>query len=489
MGDQTSPPLRHVAVIGGGIAGLATAFRLQQAARASGPPLRFTLFEGSPSLGGKIVSEAAGGFVIEGGPDSFLQQKPEALELALELGLEPELMGANPGQKQLYTVLRGRLTPMPAGMNFIIPTRWQPFATSPLLSWPGKIRLGLDLIIPARKIDGDESVADFIRRRMGSEALEAIAEPLMAGIHVADPERQSLLATFPRYRAIERQYGSLIRGTLAQIHAVCRDGKKKPSPTPGAWRNSAFLTFRAGMGTLVGALAGALSGGQILTGRPVTQIRPEAGGGYRVSTQDGETWAADAVVLATPAGVSARLVAPFAPRLAQSLSAMRYVSTATISLAYRQTDLSRALDGVGFLVPRREGRRISACTLSSAKFDCRAPDGQELLRVFIGGPGQEELADGDDEELVRTAREELAELAGLRAEPTLSRVYRWEKCNPQYDVGHLDWVREIQAECERVPGLFLTGSSYEGVGIPDCIRQAGVTAGRVGRYFGDRRET
>jgi protoporphyrinogen/coproporphyrinogen III oxidase len=488
MAAQGSPAVRRVAVVGGGIAGLATAFRVQQAARGNRPPVHVTLFESSTSLGGKIVTEAADGFIIEGGPDSFLQQKPQALQLARELGLEPELIGANTGQKKLYSVRRGRLISMPAGMNFIIPTRWAQFLASPLLTWPGKLLLGLDLVLPARKDAGDESVADFIRRRMGQEALEVIAEPLMAGIHVADPERQSLLATFPRYRLLEQQYGSLIRGTRARMRAAQQSGKISPG-NDEPWRNSTILTFRAGMGTLVDALAKVLHGAQILTGCEVTQVRPQAAVGCLVTTRDGESRAFDAVVLATPAGISAGLLAPFTPGLAQALSAIRYVSTATVTLAYRQADLDRVLDGVGFIIPRIEGRKISACTLSSAKFIGRTPAGQALLRCFLGGPGREELVSARDEELVGIAREELTALAGLRAEPVFSRVYRWEKGNPQYDVGHLERVSEIQKTCAQIPGLFLTGSGYAGVGIPDCIRQAGEAAEGVMRYLEGLRET
>ena len=474
-----SQPARELAIVGGGITGLAAAYALQKKAREAGRALNFTLYESAPRLGGKILSEESGGFLIEGGPDSFLQQKPWAADLAQELGLEEALIGANPRQKKLYVVDHGRLTPMPDGVMLIIPTRFTPFVTSPLISWQGKVRMGLDFVIPRRKDDADESLGNFIRRRLGKEALEKIAEPLLSGIHVSDPELQSLLATFPRFRALEERHGSLIRGMLAQRRASRANGKAHVDGQRAAWKNSVFVTLRGGMGQLVEALANAVNGelgGRVLTGCGVTRIESETGVGYRVAAADGAVRSADAVILAGPAYVSSTLVAGFAPGLARALDQIRYVSTATVSLAYPTAEVDDPFDGIGFIIPRGEKRRISACTASSIKFSERAPAGHLLLRCFVGGPGHEELVELDDVEMIAMVREELAELLGIRAEPSLARVYRWPKGNPQYDVGHLERVKELYTLCAELPGLFLAGAAYEGVGVPDCVHQGSQAA-------------
>lgn len=490
--------MKQVIVVGGGITGLATAYHLQEEARAAGLPLTYTLLESDQALGGKIITQHVDGFVIEGGPDCFLSQKPWAAELCRRLGLGNELMGTNDAQRKVFVLDDGRLTPLPDGVMLIVPTRLTPFLTSPLISWPGKARMALDLLIPPRRDDGDESVADFVRRRLGQEALDKIAEPLMGGIHVSDPERQSLLGTFPRFRALELKHGSLIRGMLAQRR---RQTAERRPLTPGEARSSAvggppslFITLRGGLGQLVQGLERALTGGHVVTGARVVGLERRDGGGdrkggdrkdrpYIVRTADGATFEAHAVALATPAYASAELVAGVTSSLADALASIRYVSTATITLAFRRSDVTHPLDGFGFVVPQREGRRLSACTWTSTKFHHRAPPGAVLLRCFVGGPGREELVELSDEELVALVREELTEIMGLHARPTLTWIFRWRKAHPQYEVGHLDRVHEMYALCERQPGLFVTGSTFEGVGVPDCIRQAQQTTSKVLSYL------
>ena len=467
----------HIAIIGGGIAGLATAYTLQERAKAIGISMTYTLFESSANLGGKILTEKENGFIVEGGPDSFLAQKPWATQLAQALGLDQDLMGTNQAQKKLFVINHGRLTPMPDGVMLIIPTRFMPFITTSLISWPGKIRMGLDLFIPRRKGDEDESLGSFIRRRLGSEALEKIAEPLMSGIHVSDPERQSLLGTFPRFRTLEKQHGSLIRGMLAQRRAAHSNRKGEDKSENGSWKNSVFVSLRGGMAQLVRALEKVLTGGQIRTSCQVTEIRPLTQQGYQLTTSGGETLNVDAVVLATPAFVTADLISRFVPNLSRALGTIRYVSTATVSLAFRQSELGDPLKGVGFISPKKENCKISACTMTSTKFANRAPDGQVLLRCFVGGPWHEEVLEHSDAEIIAGVRSELAALMGVQAEPVLARVYRWPKGNAQYDVGHLDRVKEMHKMCPR--GLFLTGSAYEGIGIPDCVHQGQLAAEKV----------
>ncbi|MFQ5612311.1 MAG: protoporphyrinogen oxidase [Anaerolineae bacterium] len=466
---------RHVVIVGGGIAGLATAYYLQKEAQAQDLPLTCSLIERGPAFGGKIVSDTTGGFVIEGGPDSFISQKPWAWQLCRELGLGERLIGTNDERRKTYILHKGRLRPLPDGVMLIVPTRFAPFALSPLISPWGKLRMGLDLFIPPKADDADESLADFIRRRLGREALDKIAEPLMAGIYVADPQRLSLRSTFPRFIQLEKKHGSLIKGMLALKRASAN------GQTPARPRLPLFMTLRGGLTELVETLVAKLDG-ELLAGQTVTGLALDPGGGrpYRLQLDGGQTRRADAVVMATPAYVTARLVEAHSPALAAQLNSIRYLSTATVSLAFNKAEISHPLDGFGFVVPRRERCRLMACTWVSTKFDGRAPAGQVLLRVFVGGYKHEPLVDLGDDELVALVREELARIMGIKAQPTVQRIYRWPKANAQYDVGHLERVAAMEALARQaLPGLYLTGSAFRGVGLPDCIHQGQQTAGQV----------
>ncbi len=465
--------MKRLVIVGGGIAGLATAYTAQQAAREQGLDVAITLVERDARLGGKIATDVTDGFVIEGGPDSFITQKPWAAQLCRELGLGDRLVGTNDAQRKTYVLRKGKLRAMPDGLMLIVPTRFLPFVTSDLLSWPGKLRMGLDLFLPRRTDEADESLADFIRRRLGREALAVLAEPLMAGIHVADAEVLSLRATFPRFIETERKYGSLTRGMIAARKAAQAHAANGTKP-------SLFMTLRGGLRELVEALAGALTAADVLTGRAVTGLVPEAGG-YALHLDDGRTLAADAVVLAVPAYASARLLRDVQPELAALLDAVKYVSTATVSLGYDAADFEHPLDGFGFVVPRNEPTRLLACTWTSTKFPQRAAPGTVLLRAFVGGSRREDLVDLDDAALVALVREELRAIMGVTAAPTVTRVFRWRRANPQYEVGHLERVDRMEALCP--PGILLTGSAYRGVGIPDCVRQGQEAARKALAYL------
>jgi oxygen-dependent protoporphyrinogen oxidase len=465
----------HVVIVGGGIAGLAAAHRLHH--EASGSRIRYTLLEASARLGGKISSQLVDGYVVEGGPDCFLTRKPGALNLARELGLEGDLIGTNEERRKVYVLHRGRLHPLPEGVMLIVPTEFMPFALSPLLSIPGKLRMGMDLLIRPRREDGDETLAAFVRRRLGEEALEKIAEPLLSGIHVSDPERLSLKSSFPRLLETERKYGSLIRGMVAAKRAMAAARHKNGSrPTLPM-----FMTLRGGLQQLVDGVAAELAPGAVRTGCPVVAVeRAEGSGGrYRVRTAEGEILVADGVVLATPSDVSAGLLKPLDADLAAALGTIRHVSTAVVSLGFQPTPDLPTLNGFGFIIPKTEGRRITACTWTSTKFDHRAPVGHQLVRAFVGGPGREELAEQSDEALVQMVRQELAGIMGLRAEPEIVRVSRWTKANPQYDLNHLDRVAEMRRQAGAHGGLALAGCAYDGVGVPDCIRQGQEAADQV----------
>jgi protoporphyrinogen/coproporphyrinogen III oxidase len=494
--------MKHVVVVGGGIAGLSTAWYLLKAAKAAGTQLHVTVLEAQERWGGKVLTETvdhpAGSFTVEAGPDSYLTQKPWAGQLAQEVGIARRIIGTNDASRKVYVVNRGRPTPMPDGVLLIVPTKFMPFALSPLISPLGKLRMGLDFVIPPKRDGRDETLAAFVTRRLGREALDKIAEPLMSGIYNAEADKQSVLATFPRFRAMEEQYGSLTRGILASRRnghstkpAEHRGAKYAPgAATQGAGTNgngsgpkkkpSAFQSFAGGSQELIDATVAALAAMpdqiELRTGTRVVAIDP--GDAWTVRLAGGEQIGADAVVMACPAFAAADLVQPHAIEAAEKLAAIRYVSTGTVSLAYHAEDIARArAGGFGLVVPMSEKRPVNAVTFSSIKFDHRAPEGYVLLRVFFGGSRSPKSMDLDDQALLAAVRRELSVLLEIDGEPLFHRIYRWLRSNPQYDVGHLDRVAEIE---QALPaGLFVTGSPYKGVGLPDCVKQAEETAAQV----------
>jgi protoporphyrinogen/coproporphyrinogen III oxidase len=479
----------HVVIIGGGISGLSTAFYLQRQAQEAGVPLRYTLVERDARFGGKLVTDTIGQFVVEGGPDSILAQKPWGVQLARDLGLEDELIGINDLPRKVAFLAKGQPRPMPEGMTLIVPTKLGPFLRSPLLSPLGKLRMLLDLVIPPRQGAADETLADFIRRRFGQEALLKLAEPLLAGIHNSESERQSLLATFPRLREIELQYGSLIRGMRAArrktederrktVDARHADDSSSVLRPPSSVAQSAFVSLKGGIGSLADALVRALNG-RLIGGMGVAALEYDSAAArpYQVRLEDGAVLDADAVVLTAPSFAAADLVERLQPALAAGLRRIRYVTTGTVSLAYAKREIGAPLEGYGLVIPRTELRRINAITISSSKFTHRAPDDAVLLRVFVGGSRNPAVAELDDAPLLELARAELRDILGIQAEPLWSRIYRWPRSNPQYDVGHLAHIDALEALCPA--GLYLAGSAYRGVGIPDCARQGHAAAAQV----------
>ena len=453
----------HITIIGGGIAGLATAFYLEKRAREQGREIQYVLLERSDRWGGMIATESVDGFLIEGGPDLLLTQKPAGIQLCEDLGLADRLISTNNDRQRTFLVRDGKLVVFPEDFS-LVPSRFWPLVRSPLFSFSGKVRMGLEVFVPRRRDEGDESLASFIRRRLGREAVN-IGGAMLAGIHSADAERLSMQCAFPMYVAMEQRYGSLIKG----VRAMRRMRTRSPAM---------FQALVGGMGEMVDALVARL-GGDLRRGVAVGSVR-KVDGGFEVVAGE-EVIGTDAVVMATPAYVSADLVADFAPDLSLLLRGIRYVSTATVSLAYRKRDVEGQHDfeGFGFLSPKHEGRRITACTWVSTKLDFRAPDDGVLVRTFVGGSGQEDLVDLDDEALVALSREELKDLMGLTADPLFARVFRWRRGRPQFDVGHLARVAEMERLAAQVGGLFLTGSAYRGSAIPDCIVQAVDTVDRI----------
>ncbi len=454
----------HITIIGGGIAGLATAFYLEKRARELGREVQYSLLERSDRWGGMIATESVDGFLIEGGPDLLLTQKPAGIQLCKDLGLSDRLISTNNDRQRTFLVRDGKLTAFPEDFS-LVPARFWPLVTSPLYSFWGKVRMGLELFVPRRRDEADESLASFIRRRLGREAV-SIGGAMLAGIHSADAERLSMRCAFPMYVAMEQRYGSLIKGVRAM---------RKTRASTGT---AMFQTLVGGMGELVDALVVRLDG-DLRRGVAVRSVR-KMDAGFEVVAGD-EVIVTDVVVMATPAYVTADLVADFAPDLSLLLRDIRYVSTATVSLAYRKRDVEDQHDfeGFGFLSPKHQGRRITACTWVSTKLNFRAPDDGVLVRTFVGGTGQEDLVGLDDEALIAQSREELEDLMGLTADPLFARVFRWRKGRPQFDVGHLDRVAEMEHLAAQVDGLFLTGSAYRGSAIPDCIVQAVDTVDRI----------
>lgn len=470
---MSAPAPKRAAVIGGGITGLAAAFRLVELAAVRAIPLQVTLFERGARLGGALDTTRRDGFVIETGADSFLSEKPAAAELAKRLGLENELIGTNPRFRKTYVVRGGRLVAIPEGFSLLAPARLGPVLKSPLLSPIGKLRLAMEPLIPRRRATGDESLGSFVQRRMGAEVLNRIAQALAGGIYTADPDRLSLGATMPRFIEMERVHGSVIRG----LKAANRNRPEQAGGTSGA-RYSLFLSFRGGMRTLVDALAARL-GECVRMGTEVLEICAAQGSTWRLSLPNGADFETDAIVLAAPAQAASRMLMNVTPSLANALGQISYASAATVNLAYRIADFPRPPETFGFVVPVKEGRRIIAGSFSSVKFAGRAPEGTVLLRVFLGGALNDQMMRLDEAAMVGAAREEVLALLGVRAEPRLTLVRRWPDSMPQYAVGHLDRVAEIERLAGELPGLALAGAAYRGVGIPDCIRSGELAAESV----------
>jgi oxygen-dependent protoporphyrinogen oxidase len=340
--------------------------------------------------------------------------------------------------------------------------------------------MGLDLFISPKRDSEDETLADFVRRRLGVEALDKIAEPLLSGIYNAESERQSLLATFPRFRELEAKHGSLIRGMLASRRArQTHNGQAAPGANGNGAKSqpvSAFVSLKAGTEALVQGLVARLTGALCLNAG-VQHIERESDGTYSLFLREGSAIKANALILTTPAYVAAELLQPLAPQTAAGLAAIRYVSTGTISLAFRRAEVAHPLNGFGLVIPRSERRPINAITWTSTKFDHRAPDNAVLLRVFFGGSRNPAAMELDDETLLDVVRGELRSLLGIDAQPLFHRIYRWPRANPQYDVGHLARVDTLESSLPA--GIYVAGSPYRGVGIPDCVNQARQVVGRV----------
>ena len=452
------PDRPAVVIVGAGISGLAAAYELQRRG------VRVRLLEASDRLGGVIRSDRFDGWVVDGGPDSLLVQKPAAVALCRELGLGDRLISTLT-PRTAYVLRGGRLHPIPEGSFLGFPVRVSALAASSLFSIGGRLRMACEVVIPRSEDDEDESIAAFVRRRFGEEAVDYLAEPLLAGIHAGDVDRLSVRALFPRLVDAERQSGSIIR--------AFRPLRMKPSP------QGAFVSLPGGVGELVEALAGAIAPGSVSTSSRVTDLRHA--GGFMLDTTAGPLQAS-AVILAVPAYAAGGMLRGVHTALAALCGEVPYASTATVAFGYRRDQIGDAMRGSGFVVPRVERNPLLAATWVTSKWPGRAPDGHVLLRGFLGGGRDPHRLDRNDDELIEIAREALAEVMTISGPPLFSRLYRWSRHSPQYEVGHLERLAAIEGHLARIPGLFVTGSGFRSIGIPDCIADARETAARAAGF-------
>ena len=464
--------MKKIVIIGGGIAGLASAYYLCKQMAADELPARITVIDPEGHWGGKITTIRESGFVIEGGPDTFLATKPWGVGVCKELGIEDRLQGTNPKQRSTYVLHEGSLKSLPDGLAMMIPTNFGSMAASRLLNWPQKIRMGLDFLIPPRPQNGDESLGEFISRRLGRGAYENLIEPLMSGIYAGGGDKLSLKSTFPYLHDLEQKHGGLVKGALVMKQKAAKAGRS----TQGS--RSAFLTPKTGLAEIVETITAYLEREGVdlrLHTRAVHLVQTEDG--YQIELENGSALQADAVILAAPAYASGSLVESINPALAGVLQSIPYVSTATVSMAFHKSELPHDLNGYGYVIPRREGRRALACTWTSTKFPHRAPDDFALVRVFVGRAGQD--IPWNQADMLSLAKEELELTLGITAEPVLSRVFLWEKAMPQYNLGHPKLLSLIYAEMEKYPALALAGNGYRGIGIPDCIHSGEIAAQKI----------
>jgi protoporphyrinogen/coproporphyrinogen III oxidase len=451
--------MTRIAIIGGGISGLAAAFALEQDRRA-GVDVDYVLYESSTRLGGVLRTEYIDGCVVEAGPDSFITEKPWAADLSRALGLGDQLIGSNDADRKTYILTKGRLVVMPDGLMFMVPTKILPTGLSPLFSWKAKLRMTQELFHPPRAVDHDESVAAFVERHYGAEMVDRLADPLLSGVYGGEAASLSVRAVLPRFAEMERTHGSLGRAMLAARKKMPA-GPRKPAPP-------LFTSLKNGMQHLAETVVSRLTPRALLTNAPVQALQREAGSWVVSAGMQSDEFAS--VIIALPAPAAAQLLRIVSPELSAELGAIQYSSSITVALGYDRNVRQSLPPGFGFLVPRSEGKKLLAATFVHNKFPNRAPDDRALLRCFFAGNNAEGVWPLADSQIIGIVRNELQQILGLRAEPLFARVYKWKSAMAQYGVGHLERLDRIERHRQQLPGLALAGNAYRGIGVPDCVR-------------------
>jgi oxygen-dependent protoporphyrinogen oxidase len=457
----------RVAIVGGGISGLAAAFALEER-RRNGAPLEYALFESSSRLGGVLRTEKVDGCIVEAGPDSFLSEKSWAADFCRTVGLGEQLIGSNDAIRKTYILVRGRLVEMPDGLMFMVPTKILPTVLSPLFSWKTKLRMAREFF-HSRSNGPDESVASFVERHYGKEMVDRLADPLLSGIYGGEAARLSVRAVLPRFQKMEETHGSLGRGMLA--------ARKKRMPGERTPAQPIFTSLKNGMQSLADAVFERLTPSSLQTNSLVHAIQREAGGWIVSAGMQSDFF--DAVIIALPAPAAAQVLRMASPELSAELLSIEYSSSITVGLGFGREVRQSLPPGFGFLVPRSEGKRLLATTFVHNKFPHRAPEHRALLRCFLGGTAAESVWELRDDRLVEIVLDELQQILGLRATPVFFRVYRWKSAMAQYGVGHLERLDRIERLRQQLPGLALAGNGYGGIGIPDCMRSGQDAAKRV----------
>lgn len=454
---------RRIVIVGGGISGLAAAERLI----SLDPTLEIHLFEAGDKLGGVLQTEHVAGYRLELGPDSILSRLPWGVDLCRRVGLAEDLIGTNSVQSGVDVVCRGRLERIPTGIAIMAPQRMWPIVTSPILSWRGKARLAAEYFVPRRESSDDESLARFVCRRLGREALERLVQPLVGGIYMGDPETLSIQAGFPQFTEMERKYGSLIK--------AARASKVEGQTAPRGPQYTMFVAPRKGMGQFVSAITERLTGCHVHLQHQVEQISCETDSCWRVEYTDRTsgnrlTLTCQGVVVALPANRAATVLAAVNQKLGKLLAEVPYAGCVTVNMAFERQAIPHVLDGFGFVSPHVERRSVLACTYSSIKYAGRAPDGKVLMRAFLGGACFPEVLEWSDERILSAVSEDLRSLLSVREAPLFTKIARWSQKMPQYLVGHLQKVDRIEELVGTIDGLELAGNAYRGAGIPHCIR-------------------
>jgi oxygen-dependent protoporphyrinogen oxidase len=458
--------MKRIAIVGGGISGLAAAFALEERRRA-GDSLEYAVYESGPRFGGVLATDQVDGCLVEAGPDSFLTEKPWAADLCRRLGIEDQLIGSNDGGRKTYILVKGKLTPMPDGLMFMVPTRLAPTLLSTLFSPATKFRMMREWRFSPRHSRNDESVAALVERHYGAEMVERLADPLLSGVYGGEAAQLSVRAVLPRFVEMESKYGSLGRGMLAARKNV----KTVQSALP------IFSSLKGGMQQLAKALVARLPVDVLRVISPVQAVQKQDWGWVVSAGYASDQF--DAVIVATSATAAAPLFEITSAELASELKAIPYSSSMTVALGFDKEVRAALPAGFGFLVPRSEGKRMLAATFVHNKFSHRAPEDRALIRCFLGGTRDEAVLQLPDDEILGIVREELRQILGVNAEPVFTRIYRWRGAMAQYIVGHLERVQRIESLLKQLPGLALAGNAYRGIGVPDCVRSGEEAAQQV----------